>query len=268
MITLEEVTSIEEFIITIKKIRRTWFRNVNYPTIWYRGINNSDYKLLPGAYWRNKCDEESMANSFMSTALPYIQHQPKDDWDWYFIMQHYGIPTRLLDWTESPLIGLYFSLINTKKGLRPTVWMVDPVCINQSAYGKKEDYLYIIGGRSINSYLPDSCGKNRKPITSNDPEEFPSNEMPIAICPNRNNPRIVAQKGVFTLHGTKPIPLEEVIVNNPFGIPHRIAKIDIIHKQPRLLLKELCNLGIDTPSLFPETEKIAEYTKQIYDIIN
>jgi FRG domain len=52
----------------------------------------------------------------------------RDETDqWLFLAQHVGLPTRLLDWTESSLVGLYFALQYSK----PVVWMLDPFALNR-----------------------------------------------------------------------------------------------------------------------------------------
>lgn len=71
--------------------------------------------------------------------------RPQDDpWDKIFVMQHYGVPTRLLDWSENPFIGMYFAV--TGKDFKATgpfpgrvltfkkdaaVWLLDPIKWNR-----------------------------------------------------------------------------------------------------------------------------------------
>src|SRR5208337_1741833 len=52
-------------------------------------------------------------------------------WNCYFLMRHYGAPTRLLDWTESVLIAAYFAVACQQRGRSAAIWMLDPYTLNE-----------------------------------------------------------------------------------------------------------------------------------------
>ncbi len=84
-------------------------------TPWFRGVGDSRYKLVPTLN-RTKAGREEFAddelrNEFARKALPLIaERAPRNEWEWYFLMQHYRAPTRLLDWTDAALVALHFAL--------------------------------------------------------------------------------------------------------------------------------------------------------------
>ena len=79
----------------------------------YRGHSSCDYELKPSVGRMmedySKDLEMKLFLEFKKRCWPYISEYPETDLELLFMAQHYGVPTRLLDWTYNPLIALYFA---------------------------------------------------------------------------------------------------------------------------------------------------------------
>jgi hypothetical protein len=171
--------------------------------LWFRGLKSEDYSLIPSiardSY--NVEYETIFISKFKSKALPYLSEPSsfpfasavESYWGLLFLMQHYGIPTRLMDWSEDALVALLFATdtftTEAEAAKNAEVWCLNPVKLNQ-AYKFHEFY--------PPGYIP-NANEPKVYQLFGPQEDLSKNTKPCALYGSLNSTRIMAQKGVFTV---------------------------------------------------------------------
>ena len=182
---------------------------------------------------------------------------PRNDWEWYFLMQHFRAPTRLLDWTDSAFVALYFAITSwkpasAKKKAVPAVWALNPFTLNWETIKKWG----AVGGswKEAQPYLPEVYRDAKLP------------KYPIAIDPELTAQRMVVQRSHFTIHGSDMRSMEEM--REEIGLHRDLFKviIDIDGDGVDYLKWHLTLLGITETALFPDLEGLARELRSEYGL--
>ncbi len=230
-----------------------------YGTVWFRGHSSSDYKLNSGLYRisTNLIDVRNSENNIFNCFINYGDYYcnkfyDNKDWNVLFLMQHYGLPTRLLDWTDSFLTALYFAIIDKKENQNACVWMLAPIELNKKCnnlYEEGADHRYENIALLTLDSLPNRIIKYRKFF------EGHVNIDSFAIVPRRSNDRLISQNGFFTVQGTVGQTLEEEVSSEI------LIKIDINNNLYKECKKFLEVSGINYYSLYGGLEGLCKYLK-------
>jgi hypothetical protein len=274
MILEYQARNVAEILAAVRKCSAKWAPRPQDPEeLWFRGDKHR-FGLLPGIYRKPslelKYDEENLQERFKARGAPFVPGGGGTAWDWYFRAQHFGVPTRLLDWTESLIAATYFATaahINfsdrrpfdrAREGRRvkaifdsrsPAIWVLDAGSLNHFTFGDTFDYVFAIGGPGTDVYLPDAINQRHE-----------KNRYPVAILAPYTNERISAQQGTFTIHGHENVPLDQ-LASTPEGRNIKLAAIVIDRSNVANLYRELEYLGVSQASLFPGLESLATVTK-------
>lgn len=217
--------------------------------VWFRGQSKSSWKLVPSLARKatHLQAENALIKRFMQNAVPHLDRPTLAEWEWMFLMQHHRAPTRLLDWSESPLAALYFSVHSNPK-TQGAVWCLDPVSLNSEAKLSFEYEMEVPAfGRDkvLEGYLPSQVRDN------------PAILNPVAIVGPRNTPRMAAQLGTFTINHRAHTPIEAI------GECLHIWRWLIPAKAKIRISNELKRLGISALTLFPELDKVADVSREV-----
>jgi len=189
---------------------------------------------------------------FRQSAAMLADRLPRSSFDWTFLMQHYGVPTRLLDWSESPLVALYFAVDDLEKhpGKDAAVWCLKPTELNKNANIVDKDEAH---------YIPSFEDSELEPYSADGLRLKERTELyPVATIATRNNPRIQAQMGTFTIHHRMNIAIEDVGPTK-----NHIIKYIIPSNAKAALAAELKLLGFSKFSLFPELASVGAILKEM-----
>ena len=222
---------------------------------WYRGVGSPSYRLVPSLY-RHKDSgdvdklhllELEVYEWFIQRGRIFVDRNILEGSDAIFLMQHYRIPTRLLDWSENPFVALYFALnscVYNDSG-SAVVWILNPAVWNSNALSLLKERIPYYEDDALNGFRIDMSKKT-----------MIAAEKPVAIYGVHNNQRIMAQRGVFTVFGRLVQPMEESYAGFPEG-KDCLQRVIISRDYVSSMLEMLCSMGYSDSVIYPDLEGLA-----------
>lgn len=236
--------------------------------LWFRGHSRRDYKLQPNLYRnRDARTEDDLRNlelqlnrRFRDRSMPYSL-QGRDEsseksglqsWWRLFTMQHYGTPTRLLDWSENALTALCFAVLDVHAASAvdesAAVWVVDP-CSWNSLGNKNHQNISSVDDHEVKGYAP-------LPSEGQHIQSF----WPVAVYGMHNSPRIAIQQGTFVVFAPgKATPMENLVSSEEYRVKAKkvLSCITIEAESIKLIAQQLRRLGFRHSMLYPDLQGLA-----------
>ena len=244
------VSTIAELLSVIRELYR-----YNSARLWFRGVADEEWGLLPSIQrTEDRINKERyITNDFYIQSRQIMEHAPeKHNYSaWMSIMQHYGLPTRLLDWSNSPLVAAFFATEQFSKhpNANACIWVLAPRLLNkEEGFG---NCIYPVDADTVqNMLLP--AFKERGHV-----DELA--DKIIACHSIENNLRMYSQQAAFTIHNTLR-RLEEI------DLPNLLFKIIIPNEARAKILYDLEIFGITEGFIYPDPDHISKDIKRIYAI--
>ncbi len=227
----------------------------------YRGLDDSTHPLLSSLARQGGTTpphtkshlESHILRNFVRYSLPYLPSRLHRDWEYLVIAQHHGLPTRILDWTYSPLVAAHFATVRGDASTDRVVWRLDwPTVhahfnIRDISVLDLETILAQFGAADFWSYL----------------ETLQISDQFICLLdPPSLDARIVAQSAAFTFSTWRDEAFEHTLVRN--GLASTIQRLIIPAARVQLVRDQLDLCSVDERRLFPDLDGVAAEMKRYY----
>ena len=211
--------------------------------IWCRGHNKASWELQPSTFREFGPDPLPEVNAFQSfrseaTALLSMPPDPDDFVSWLATMQHYGLPTRLLDWSLSLAVAIYFSCDDESMWTQDgAVWLLHPGLLNKQFSG----YQSVLPADHVNVLT----------LAANAASCEPHTDKVAAFIPFRRSGRMSDQDAAFTIHGGPEL------LNTPLRASEYLQKLVIPASAKESLASDLSSLGLTRSMWFRDVGEVA-----------
>jgi hypothetical protein len=270
------VDSLGKFVKRVSALRQSW-KLPKRKELWFRG-ESKDYgkTILRPKLYRPASGmplkavpelltiENALYDEFQRNAAELSDAKsPEEDWDWdsYFLMQHHGGPTRLLDWSDGSLMGLHFALRdNTNDSHDARVYVLEVYGLMDALrdgkkpfYKKWKEYVGKHPSRDLDkydsseAYLPGN--KNIVP------------DAPLVLEFPHITRRIAAQRSRFIAFGTEPEWLSKEFKKSD----STIKEIVIAAASRSTMRQELRDCGVTESVIYPDLDGLGREMAQLWD---
>lgn len=288
----DKVNSVESFVSQLPRLNEKMKGNY-----FYRGQSDESHNLTPSVLRGSMDEKEHEAYMQILTECAHEFEISMTHNEILSKMQHYGVPTRLLDITTNALVALYFACDGDRdKNKDGAVFVLkadkailkqydsDTVsilaCLPRFTKKDKDKILNLCESAGTEASNHEYLDSEINDFNSNNSirrllheikKEKPAFENIINPCdllknyyfiPRKCNPRIIRQNGAFIIFGLgeKEIKIEDCFAGNM----NRSYKIIIDKDAKHDIINQLSCFGISKATLHPELYKVAEYVKDTY----
>jgi hypothetical protein len=219
----------------------------------FRGQADACWKLHPSVHRGYSTQQERyLTNEFRVRARSrYFSCPTSNDYPgWLALMQHYGLPTRLLDWSYSPLIAAFFSVhpdyvpALSNRDRDACIWALEGSRLNQSQ--GFEPLIFPLDAMSYEPLIAPAFKSREEPDT-----------VGVAMALEHDS-RIQLQQGAFTIHSSR-IPIDDIE-----GADRWLRRFIIKGEDIHAFFRELTLLGIRKYTLFPDLAALTSELKSVY----
>ena len=253
------------------------------PFYYYRGMSNAGYELLtsldrfPTDKLSGRLSERRWREQFLVEQFTKVAHnhvaatsQPQGMFQWFSMMQHHGVPTRLLDITRSPYVALYFAVRDWQIATDAALWAFNPTAFHERALHLLVTlgFPHEVSRQSIfhlREFVADSYFR----------EAFLTGKYPIVVIlePAWADLRLSSQQGAFLIAGSLEEAMDVSIATSlrddsymdrekaefirRGSLDWSVVKLVIPHALKKKLASELRRMNVHAGSLFPDLEGAA-----------
>lgn len=278
-VSIKFIDSVNDIITEIKPHQAN--KNTN---LFFRGHSNLLWTLTPSIYRGTWIQNEHKMFREILIRNPQEFQQTKSAFEKLTIMQHYGLPTRLLDITKNPLVAMYFACSDKSQEHNPgeifffiptdkivKYYDSDTVSILSNIAKADRDFevdeendIDVFNGENNYKALKLlHLIKEEKPyfLSKINPKDF---NRTLIVKPINNNQRIKRQQGYFFLFGINKTIDVPAKIDFSYKENGKLVKFIIESERKPLIMEELETIGVSSDTLFPEIDNGTEYIKSKY----
>jgi hypothetical protein len=254
------ISSIHEYLEVVELCTKEWFTEETSWGPWFRGQSDATWALRPSMYRSSplkrhiRIVEDEIRQEFIVRAPSLGPERPQNSWEWYFLMQHCGAPTRLLDWTESALVALFFAVRGgrVRSNTDAAVWILEPWKLNEYVANIKE----VIAPGAEAGMVTQHADRYKYWL----PDRYSNTQgleeqLPVAIYPTHFSRRISSQRSCFTIHGSDFDGFDHL----PNKFLKYLRRVVIPAGKTQAIVTSLSVAGIDELTVFPDLDGLGRW---------
>lgn len=258
-----EVTSLGEFLDSATPtVRDPQSGRLRDDSV-YRGVTHVDWPLLTSldrlggitpAHSKVALERHIFRN-FQRYSRPYLTQQMGSDWELLVTAQHYGLPTRLLDWSYSPLVAMHFATLDEHEGGDRVVWRLDWKLVHEHFHLDELAFL----AQDLDNVLQEHGIDNLWQFFEHDSHD---KAFVCMLEPPALDARIVTQSATFTLSSDKTQSLDNILRQH--NLSAALTRFVVPQSRIHHVRDQLDMCGLDERRLFPDLGGVADQMRRYY----